>query len=419
MNKRLGIYIHIPFCASKCGYCDFYSLAGCEQKMPDYQSALLSHISESAGAMSSFEIDSIYFGGGTPSLYGAKRIVEVLNELKLGGNVRLDSEITVEVNPDSIKLQDLQLMRREGVNRISIGMQSANNDLLKIIGRRHNYRQVITAVELARDAGFENVSLDLIYGLPSQSKGDWAETLSKALELHPEHLSCYGLKLEENTPMYRYVDSPLIPNDDEQADMYLYTVETLSRYGLEQYEISNFAVPGYESKHNMKYWTMADYMGFGPGAHSYVDGVRYSYIRDLDGYISAVIGNTQIIDEYEKSFPIQRAAEYIMLGMRTAHGISEKEYHNIYLSDWAPLEKTFRGFEEKGWAIKTDDRWSLTPSGFLVSNALIGAVLEAQTGERVAAAPWMKDTFDREEKQTLPQGDEERFKALYKDKAKG
>lgn len=175
--------------------------------------------------------------------------------------MRLDSEITVEVNPDTTKLEELKLLRAEGVNRLSIGVQSANNDILKIIGRRHNFRQAEIAVDTAREAGFENVSLDLIYGLPSQTRGDWADTLSRALELHPEHLSCYGLKLEEGTPMYRsYLGSPLIPDEDEQADMYLYTVDTLAHYGLKQYEISNFAIPGYESRHNLKYWQLGDYM---------------------------------------------------------------------------------------------------------------------------------------------------------------
>lgn len=414
MGKRLGIYIHIPFCVSKCGYCDFYSLAGCDRKMPDYQSALLSHISESAEAMKTFEIDSIYFGGGTPSHYGAKYIIEILDELKRQGNVRLDSEITIEVNPDSTRLEDLKLLRREGVNRLSIGVQSANNDILKIIGRRHNFKQAEMAVENARRAGFENVSVDLIYGLPSQTKSDWADSLSKVLALHPEHISCYSLKLEEGTPMYRYMGSPLIPTDDEQADMYLYTVETMEHYGLSQYEISNFAVPGYESRHNMKYWTMEDYMGFGPGAHSCVNGVRYSYIRDLDGYIDAVKGDKMIIDEYEKTVPVQRAAEYLMLGMRTTQGVSEKGYHKIYRSDWAPIEEAFRLFESKGWAKKNGDSWRLTASGFLVSNPLIGAVLEAQTGAKVESQPWMKEAFEAAEKQQLPEDDFERFVAYYK-----
>ena len=326
MRDRLGIYIHIPFCVSKCSYCDFYSIAGGKQRMPDYQSALLSHISESAEAIESYEIDSIYIGGGTPSCYGAKRIVEILDELKRIGNVRLDSEITVEVNPDTTKL-------------------------------------------------------------------------------------------EEGTPMYRsYLGSPLIPDEDEQADMYLYTVDTLAHYGLKQYEISNFAIPGYESRHNLKYWQLGDYMGFGPGAHSCAGGVRYSYVRDLDRYVSAVVGDSMIIDEYEQIVPIQKATEYLMLGMRTTHGISEKEYHRIYRSDWEPIEETFELFERKGWAERDGERWHLTPAGFLISNVLINAVLEAQTGAKVENNPWMRDAFRQEKKQELPQGEYERFTSVYKDK---
>ena len=418
MRKRLGIYIHIPFCVSKCGYCDFYSVPGGKQRMPDYQSALLSHISESADNISAYEVDSIYIGGGTPSCYGAQRIVEILDELKRIGNVRLDSEITMEVNPDTVRLDDLKLLRREGVDRLSIGVQSANNDILKMIGRRHNFKQAQMAVENARRAGFENVSLDLIYGLPSQTKGDWAETLQACIELHPEHLSCYGLKLEEGTPMYHsYLNSPLLPDDDEQADMYLYTVEALSHYGYKQYEISNFAVPGYESRHNLKYWQLDDYMGFGPGAHSCVGNLRYSYVRSLDKYIAAVNGDSMIIDEYEEIVPVQRAAEYIMLGLRTTHGISEKEYHRVYLSDWTPLEQKLQEFAQQGWAKKTEDRWSLTPAGMLVSNSLINAVIEAQTGAKVEINPWMREAFDAAEKQELPEGDIERFEAFYRKKA--
>lgn len=418
MTKRLGIYIHIPFCVSKCRYCDFYSLPGQNHSMSDYQAALLGHISESAENIRAYDVDSIYIGGGTPSCYGAQRIVEILDELKRLGNVRLDSEITIEANPDTVKLSELKTLRRAGVNRISIGVQSANNDLLKMLGRRHNFRQAQQAVETAREAGFENVSLDLMYGLPSQNKADWAQTLQRCIELHPEHISCYALKLEEGTPMYtEYNGSPLMPTDDEQADMYLFAVETLAHYGLKQYEISNFAVPGYESRHNLKYWQLDDYMGFGPGAHSNIGDLRYSFVRDLNRYIKAVNGDKEIIDEYEPIVPVQRAAEYIMLGLRTTHGISEAEYHKIYRSDWTPLEKTLTDFMGHGWAKKENGRWSLTPSGMLVSNALINSVLEAQTGAKVEINPWMREAFDAAEKQVLPEGDNERFEAFYREKA--
>ena len=414
MAKRLGVYIHIPFCASKCSYCDFYSLSGCDHMMPDYQDALIDHIEESAQSLKSYEVDSVYFGGGTPSFYGADRIVEIFNTLKLNGNVRLDSEVTVECNPDSTSLNALKLLREEGVNRLSLGVQSANNDLLKLIGRRHNFQQVKRSMQDARDAGFENISLDLIYGLPSQSKSDWAETLARIIELHPEHISCYGLKLEEGTPMYeRYKGSPILPDDDEQADMYFYAADVLERYGYKQYEISNFAAKGFESKHNLKYWELDDYMGFGPDAHSCVGNLRYSFVKDLKQYISGVARGASIIDEYRQIDPLERAVEYIMLGMRTSNGISEHDYRTRCQCDWRPIHKVLLAFAEKGWAEKTGDRWHFTVPGYLISNTLIGILLEAQAGGRVEGNPWLEEAFAAEEKIDLPKGEDELFQELY------
>lgn len=414
MAKRLGVYIHIPFCASKCSYCDFYSLSGCDHMMPDYQDALIDHIEESAQSLKSYEVDSVYFGGGTPSFYGADRIVEIFNTLKLNGNVRLDSEVTVECNPDSTSLNALKLLREEGVNRLSLGVQSANNDLLKLIGRRHNFQQVKRSMQDARDAGFENISLDLIYGLPSQSKSDWAETLARIIELHPEHISCYGLKLEEGTPMNeRYKGSPILPDDDEQADMYFYAADVLERYGYKQYEVSNFAAKGFESKHNLKYWNLDDYMGFGPGAHSCVGNLRYSFVKDLKQYISGVARGASIIDEYRQIDPLERAVEYIMLGMRTSNGISEHDYRTRCQCDWRPIHKVLLAFAEKGWAEKTGDRWHFTVPGYLISNTLIGILLEAQAGGRVEGNPWLEEAFAAEEKIDLPKGEDELFQELY------
>jgi len=321
-----------------------------------------------------------------------------------------ESEVTVEVNPDSAKTRDLRMLRKEGFNRLSLGVQSANNDILKLIGRRHNWKQVEIAVKNARDAGFDNVSLDLIYGLPSQTKADWSDTLAKAMELRPEHLSCYGLKLEEGTPMYQYKDSPFLPDDDEQADMYLYAVELLTHYGYAQYEVSNFSIRGYESKHNLKYWRLEDYMGFGAGAHSCIDGLRYSYVKDVAQYIAGVSGQMDIVDEYGLVSALERASEYIMMSMRTVRGLSAKEYHRLYRSDFAPIGKLLDEFVKNGWAVREEDSWHFTASGFLLSNVLIGALLEAQSGNRVAVNPWMREAFDAEEKTTLPPGEDEVFR---------
>ncbi len=418
MSKpRLGIYIHIPFCASKCSYCDFYSLAGCEQQMPDYHRALIAHLAESARGIRNYEVDSVYFGGGTPSYYGAEHLMEIFDVLKRNGNVRLDAEVTVECNPDSMTYKDLKLLRSEGVTRLSVGVQATNNDLLKLIGRRHSFQQAELAFSAARKAGFDNISLDLIYGLPSQTKSDWAESLAKIVEMHPEHISCYGLKLEEGTPMYReYKDSPVLPSEDEQADMYSYAAEMLERYGYKQYEISNFCAPGFESLHNLKYWNLDDYMGFGPGAHSCVGNLRYSFVKDLKRYITGVEKKVSIIDEYQLVDPMERSVEYLMLAMRTNRGISEQDYRVRTQSDWKPILHALLAFQEKGWAEKTGDRWHFTVPGFLISNTLIGILLEAQASGRADSVPWM-DRVDREERKiVLPKGEEELFAELYEER---
>ena len=397
-DRHLGVYIHIPFCASKCGYCDFYSLAGCDGRMGKYQSALLSHIAEASSTMAPYYIDTVYFGGGTPSYYGAQRLADVFNALKRAGKVLKSAEVTVECNPDSVRRRELSILRREGVNRISLGVQSASDDLLKIIGRRHNFAQVKKAVRDIRAEGFQNLSVDLIYGLPNQTKDDWAETLARVLELEPEHISCYGLKLEEGTPMYdEYRDSPVIPSGDEQADMYLYAVQTLALYNYGQYEVSNFARRGFESRHNMKYWDLEDYLGFGPGAHSCIGDTRYSFVRSLDGYILGVKQGDNILEEYEKLDELDRASEYIMLGMRRGRGVSAEEYRRIYRSDFAPIEELLKEYEKDGWTKRlADGRWCFTPTGFLLSNLLIGSLLEAQAQQRLDGHPWMEGSAPAE-----------------------
>ena len=297
------------------------------------------------------------------AFYGAARLIELLDAVKATGRLLKRAEVTVEVNPDSVRLHDLRALHKAGFNRLSIGMQSANNDILKMIGRRHSFHQVEMAVKNARIAGFDNVSLDLIYGLPSQTRSDWADTLAKAIALRPEHISGYGLKLEEGTPMYELKDSPLIPSDDEQADMYLCMVDELRRYGYEQYEISNFSIPGYESRHNLKYWQLDDYMGFGPGAHSCIGRTRYSYVRDLDRYIAGVLHGEDMIDEYETIGDFERAAEYLMLGMRTVHGVSRAEYARLYRSDFSGIAQQLETFVRSGWAVADGGALALHAGG--------------------------------------------------------
>ena len=379
MADKLGIYIHIPFCRSKCDYCDFYSLAGREDQMDRYQKALLAHLKETAPLAQGYPVDSIYFGGGTPSYYGAKRIKELLAHLSKLFQVEKDVEITVECNPDSVDLKSLRILRKAGVNRLSMGMQSAQEEELRAIHRIHTPQQTNQAVEAARKAKFTNLSLDLIYGLPGQTMESWKATVEHALSLIPQHLSCYGLKVEEGTPLARRVaEGEVLPDDDQQADLYLWTVGRLERAGLPQYEISNFAKPGYESRHNLRYWLTRPYIGFGPGAHSDFGGRRYSFVRDLDAYIRGVLEGGDIIDSSELIPQRERCGEYLMLRLRTVRGVDGREYRHTYFMDFAPLEARLREFAAQGWAEEADGRWRLTTRGFLVSNQLIGDLLDRQ-----------------------------------------
>ena len=394
MTKRIGIYIHIPFCMSKCAYCDFYSLAGCENLMPRYQQALIRQIQETAPVLAPYYVDTVYFGGGTPSYYGMKRIVRLFNALKEHCKVLLDAEVTVELNPDSITLKGLRLLRKEGVNRLSIGAQTADDGLLESLGRRHRFAQVEKAMEMARKAGFSNVSLDLVYGLPSQSKTDWTDTLNRILPLRPDHISCYGLRIEEGTPLFLYKDSPDIPTEDDQADMYLYTVDAVRDFGYRQYEISNFSLPGKESRHNLKYWNREEYVGFGPSAHSYMGDTRYSYVRDIHAYLSGLASGQSILASKDDIPKSEQAVEYLMLGLRTTRGITGEEYHSIYQSNFAPIEALFRSYEAKGWAKRVDGRWIFTSTGFLLSNQLIGDILDAHAEQRlIVGMPWKKSEY--------------------------
>jgi putative oxygen-independent coproporphyrinogen III oxidase len=384
MAEKLGLYIHIPFCRSKCDYCDFYSLAGRgEGCMDAYQKALIAHMAESAPLTKGWQVDTVYFGGGTPSLMGEKRLRALLATVARRFDLAKDAEITVECNPDSVTPRLLTALHRAGVNRLSMGMQSADDAQLKSLGRPHTFAQTQAAVAAARAAKFTNISLDLIYGLPGQDMDSWHASVEAALALEPEHLSCYGLKVEPGTPLDdRVIRGEKLPDEDLQADMYLWMVDRLSASGYRQYEISNFARAGYQSRHNLKYWMGRPYLGFGPGAHSDFGGRRFSFVRDLDGYIEGVLGGGRVIDQSDLIPQRERGSEYLMLRLRTTRGIEEWEYRREFFMNFDPIEQKLEEYERQGWAQRHDRRWNLTAKGFLVSNQLIGDLLFCQ--ERAA-----------------------------------
>ena len=379
-KRPLGLYIHIPFCRSKCAYCDFYSLPHGEEAFKRYAAAVKRHLTETAPSAAGHQVDTIYFGGGTPTLLGHRLLLDILDTIARKYDVAKDAEITLEANPEiAQEWRVLRKLRRGGFNRLSLGAQSADDEILRSIGRVHTWEQVGSAVAAARRAKWSNLSLDLIYGLPGQTMESWKATVEHALSLIPQHLSCYGLKVEEGTPLARRVaEGEVLPDDDQQADLYLWTVGRLERAGLPQYEISNFAKPGYESRHNLRYWLTRPYIGFGPGAHSDFGGRRYSFVRDLDAYIRGVLEGGDIIDSSELIPQRERCGEYLMLRLRTVRGVDGREYRHTYFMDFAPLEARLREFAAQGWAEETDGRWRLTPRGFLVSNQLIGDLLDRQ-----------------------------------------
>ncbi len=367
MTQSLGLYLHVPFCRSKCAYCDFYSLPRQEARMDEYVRGLCRRLEAWAPRAADTVVDTVYLGGGTPSLLGPERLTRLLETVRGRFSLAPEAEITLECNPDSAGPSLLAGAREAGVNRLSLGVQTADESLLRRLGRPHTFRQAERAVADARAAGFKNVSLDLMYGLPGETDAALAESLERVLALAPEHLSLYGLKLEPGTSLYAQARAGALalPGDEEQADRYLWACRRLERAGLRQYEISNFARPGLESRHNLRYWRLRPYLGLGPGAHSDFGGRRFAWAKDLDAFLRG----EDRLDEDAPVPPEERRREEVMLGLRTRWGIPAGRAE-------APL---IRALERAGLAVEEKGRLRLTPEGFLVSNAVILRVLEGET----------------------------------------
>ena len=380
-NKTpLGVYIHVPFCRSKCQYCDFYSLSTKDDKLMDgYLNAICAHIKEAGALAPNYKVDTIYFGGGTPSFFGAEGMATILTYIRRSFDVDNNAEVTFECNPDSVSDKLLHRLKAEGFNRASLGIQTDNDEVLKKLGRPHTYGQAAAAFHRIRKAGFRNISVDLMYGLPGQTLREWQDTLEHVLTLNPEHISCYGLKVEEGTPLYAVRDYANLPDDDTQADMYLSMIEIMKGHGFRQYEISNFARKGLYSRHNMKYWTGGEYIGFGPSASSDFAGKRFTNCRSVEDYITGIRKKGQVVEEVQEIPARERAGEYLMLRLRTTTGLNPDEYERMFLLPFAPIEDVMIKQRNLGYAVQTEDnRWHLTPQGFLISNTIISDLLLAQ-----------------------------------------
>lgn len=342
--SKAGLYFHIPFCRSKCPYCDFYSIPYKKQLAEEYADRLMDEMKKYTGSF-----DTIYFGGGTPSLLAPALIGKILDAAKNQFDIDADSEITIECNPSKDLSENFRDYRSYGVNRISLGMQSAVDQERRAIGRSADKNQIAKTIQDARNAGIENISLDFMLGIPAQTLASLDETFEFIDKMKVEHLSAYMLKIEEGTVFYKMKNKLNLPDEDLVCDMYLKTVESLRTLGLEQYEISNFAKPGFESRHNIKYWTLAPYLGLGASAHSFWHGKRFYYDQKLQKVADGDGGDLQ---------------EQIMLGLRLTQGI-----------DAALVDKDITAYLQAGLMQKNNGRIALTPQGMLVSNQIIGDLL--------------------------------------------
>lgn len=371
MTDPCGLYLHIPFCKRKCLYCDFCSFAGRESDMHAYVSALISEMR--ARPLSGRTVSTVYLGGGTPSLLPNAELARLLEGIHQHYTVDPVAEFTCEVNPCTADLEKFSLLRSLGVNRISMGVQSLSDRALRALGRLHTADDARAAVALLRRAGFENLSLDLMTGLPGETPEELADTVRGILALAPEHISAYALTVEEATPL---ATSPLrntIPDEDAAADAMEATADALEAAGYHRYEISNYARKGYESRHNLAYWQGREYLGLGVAAYSYLDGVRFGKPRDLSGYLS---GKALPEVDCEVLSDADREAECVMLSLRLAAGIDRAAYRAAYGRDPATLFAAILSRYPDCFRV-TPVAVALTPRGMAVSNALIAECLLA------------------------------------------
>lgn len=376
MNKPLGIYIHIPFCVKRCAYCDFYSGADISLSA-EYKNALIKHIRSYKNLH--LTADTVYFGGGTPTYFGADGLCDILKCIFDTFCVLPNAEISAECNPNTASTDAFKRMHSCGFNRLSIGIQSFSDRELLLLGRAHSASDGINTVRSAKKAGFDNISCDLMFGIPDQSIHSFSESLDRLLSLDITHASSYILKLEEHTEMYACKDSYAFPSEDEICDMIQMCRERMEHYGMHRYEISNYAKSGYESRHNLKYWSRNEYLAFGPSASGFYNGIRYTFTPDIKKYISLANGKISLDEALcEKETPSQNDAvsEYLMLSLRLVRGVDKGEFKKRtgkeldceYGDKVAPYIK--------GGFMESDTHLRFTSKGFDVSNAILSDILD-------------------------------------------
>lgn len=362
----LGLYTHIPFCESKCTYCDFYSITDHSLKA-EYAEAICR---EMESVFDNSPADTLYFGGGTPTTMGSDLLGRIISKAVSLYGLK-DAEITIEANPDTVTASMLSELREFGCNRISFGMQSADENELRVLGRAHTAEQVDSAVSLAKAAGFENISVDIMLGIPYQTVESLEHTIDFTHSLGVQHVSAYMLTVEAETPLAYSLHLPHCPDDEQTAELYLYTLSRLEAMGFSQYEISNFSLTGFESKHNLKYWLCQPYFGFGCAAHSFDGRFRYGHSRDIKAYLKHGADDRPYFDRNAGGWD-----EVLMLGLRLNRGVDLGNAEKNYAFDKNALLKQAEKYSASGLMNISGDTISLTSKGFLVSNEILANLVD-------------------------------------------
>ncbi len=370
----LGIYIHIPFCVRKCNYCDFLSAPADEDTKKRYVDSLIRELESYKALTKAYQVKTVYFGGGTPSILEPLLLQQIIEKVRRCFDVDTAAEITLEVNPGTVTKEKLEYYKNLGINRLSIGVQSAKEEELKLLGRIHSFEDAKHTVQWAREAGFTNISLDIISALPNQTLASYQETVEEILSLEPEHISSYSLIVEEHTPFYeQYAEGKAkeaeLPDEETDRAMYAYTKERLKQAGYERYEISNYAKTGYESRHNSSYWTGTEYLGIGLGASSLFTNARYYNETDLTTYMEEIEAGQDVRREMERLVEAEQMEEFMILGLRRMCGISREEFKNRFER---PLETVYgsalQKLKKQNLITIEGDKVALTELGIDVSN---------------------------------------------------
>ena len=378
MKKDLGLYIHIPFCIKKCAYCDFLSWSGDKDQKEEYVRDLEQEIRSYKTFAADYQVSTVYFGGGTPSILETGQIERIMEALRQTFRIEKKAEITLEMNPGTARKEKLKVYRQLGINRLSIGIQSVKNENLKLLGRIHTYEDFLESYHMAREAGFDNISGDLISSLPGQTLEEWKEELEILIRTPLEHLSVYQLIIEEGTEFYeRYGEhEELLPDEETSREIYLWTGEYLENQGFRQYEISNYARAGKESRHNLRYWGRKDYLGLGLGAASMIRNMRMSNTRDWEKYRTGCRDPRKIREEVEFLEEPRQIEEFMFLGLRKTRGVSRKEFRRTFGKDLDLIyEKTLKKYLENGMLQESGDRIFLSEEGILLSNQIFADFL--------------------------------------------